>query len=407
MIRENFNVYKALIVGAGMSGLTASIVLSKRFSGENIALVERFDRVGKKILSTGNGQCNLTNVDCDKSHYHSNTDNGFFTSALEKYSNACMIDFFKELGVLTTVSDNKVYPLSKQASSVLDALRFKVQSLNVNCFLASKVVKAEKQKYFKITLENGEILYGENLIIAVGGKSASHLGTDGTSYELLTSFGHKLTKLYPSLVQLKTEKTAIKGMKGLKLKANVKAVLDGNVLAEKQGEVLFTDYGVSGNAIFYISSYVVDKKASLFIDLVPELSLKELTEFLQEKQSLCSYLTLENLLSGVINNKIASAILRNSGEFDLTKQVLEVDVKKVAKLIKNYEINVIGSMGFDNSQVTKGGISVNDFNPNTLESNLISGLYATGEVLDVDGDCGGYNLKWAFSSALAVANSVK
>lgn len=406
MIRENFKVYKALIVGAGMSGLTASIILSKRFSGEDIALIERLDRVGKKILSTGNGQCNLTNLDSNTIHYHSSVE-GFYIPTLEKFPNTSMIEFFNNLGVLTTVNDNKVYPLSKQASSVLDALRFKVQSLNVNCFLGSKVVKIEKQKHFKITLENGEVLYGENVIFVVGGKSASHLGTDGTSYSLVSSFGHKITKLYPSLVQLKTDKNQIKGMKGLKVLANVKAVLNNKVLTEKQGEVLFTDYGVSGNAIFYISSYVVDNKAKLLLDLVPELTTEELIDFLKKKQSFCSYLTLENALSGIINNKIGCAVLRNSGKFDLLAPITSVDVKTIVSLLKNYEIEVLGSMGFDNSQVTKGGIEVSDINLNTLESKLTKGLYFAGEVLDVDGDCGGYNLWWAFSSASVVANSIK
>ncbi len=406
MIRENFNVYKAIIVGAGMSGLTASIILSKRFFGKDIALIERLDRVGKKILSTGNGQCNLTNLDSSFCHYHSGLD-GFFVPTLEKFSNLKMIEFFNELGVLTTVSDNKVYPISKQASSVLDALRFKIDNLNVDTFLGSKVIKAEKQKHFIVTLENGQVLYGENLIIAVGGKSAPHLGTDGSSYDLITSFGHKLTKLYPSLVQLKTDKNSIKGMKGLKLTANVKAVSNGKVLVEKKGEVLFTDYGVSGNAIFYASSYVVDKKAKLVLDLVPELTQSELINFLEKKQSICSYLTVENMLSGIINNKIGSAILRNSGKFNLNQSITKVNIKDIVNFLKNYELEVVGSMGFDYSQVTKGGIDVIDINRETLESKLIKGLYLAGEVLDVDGDCGGYNLWWAFSSALVVANSIK
>ncbi len=406
MNRENFKVFKAIIIGGGMAGLTSAIILSKKFGGENIALVEGQNRVGKKILSTGNGQCNLTNLDLNLSHFHSKNSE-FFKNSIEKYNNNQMISFFNELGVLTTFEEGKVYPLSKQSSSVLDALRFKLESLNTRLFLGSKAIRTIKENLFKVTLSSGEILHGENLIIAVGGKSASHLGTDGTSYSLLTSFGHTLTNLYPSLVQLKTDKAKIKGMKGLKLKANVKAVVNEKTAVEKEGEVLFTDYGVSGNAIFYISSYVVDKKAKLILDLVPNLSKEDLKAFLIKKVKNCSYLTLENLLSGIINNKIASAVLRNNGFSDLNEKISSIDLEKIVNLVKNYEIDIVGSMGFDNSQVTKGGISVNEFDGVTLESKIICKLYAVGEVLDVDGDCGGYNLQWAFSSASAVSNSIK
>ncbi len=406
MNRENSKIFKAIIIGGGMAGLTSAIILSKNFGGENIALIEGQNRVGKKILSTGNGQCNLTNLDLSLSHFHSKN-SGFFKNSIEKYGNNQMISFFNELGVLTTLEEGKVYPLSKQAGSVLDALRFKLESLNTKVFLGSKAIRTIKENSFKVTLDNGEVLLSENLVVAVGGKSSSHLGTDGTSYSLLTSFGHTLTPLYPSLVQLKTDKCKIKGMKGLKLKANVKAIAGGKPVIEKEGEVLFADYGVSGNAIFYISSYVVDKKAKLVLDLVPNLSTKELNGFLTSKVKNCPYLTLENLLSGVINSKIASAVLRNSGFSDLTAKISSVNLEKIVSLVKNYEIDIVGYMGFDNSQVTKGGINVNEFNPLTLESKLLSNLYAVGEVLDVDGDCGGYNLQWAFSSALTASNSIK
>ncbi len=405
MIRENFKVFKVIIIGAGASGLVSAIELAKAFKGEDIALVEKFNRVGKKILSTGNGQCNLTNAKISNENYHSNR-SGFYTYAIEKYGADSMVKFFNDLGVLTTIGDDKIYPLSKQASSVLDALRFKIESLNVNTFLDSKVEKITKGEYFNITLSNGEILKGEKVIVAVGGKSASFLGTDGTSYNLLTDFGHKLTDLYPSLVQLKTDKAKIKGMKGLKLNASAKVISNGKTVKEKKGEVLFTDFGVSGNAIFYLSSYAVNKKCSISLDLVPDLSSEELFNFLTKKKNSCNYLTLENFLSGIINNKIASAVLRNSG-FDVSVSVSKVDVNKIVEVVKNYTLTVVGSMGFDNSQVTKGGIDVSDFDEKTLESKIVKGLYATGEVLDVDGDCGGYNLQWAYSSACVVCESVK
>ena len=405
MNRENSKVFKVVIIGAGASGLVSAIELAKRYSGENIALVEKLNRVGKKILSTGNGQCNLSNTSPLLDSYHSGV-NGFYNYALNKYGANSFTNFLNDLGILTTIDEDKIYPLSKQASSVLDGLRFKLESLNVNVFLESNVEKITKDKFFNVFLSNGDVLKGENVIVSVGGKSQSHLGTDGSSYELLTSFGHKLTKLYPSLVQLKTDKNKIKGMKGLKLKSKVKVVSNNIVIKERDGEVLFTDYGVSGNAIFFLSSYAVDKKCTLILDLVPEVQIETLTKFLNEKKLNCSYLTLENFLSGIMNNKIASAVLRNSG-FDLNMQVKKVDVERVVSIIKNYSLEVVGSMGYDNSQVTKGGISVEGFDDKTLESKLCKGLYATGEVLDVDGDCGGFNIQWAYSSARIVCDNIK
>ncbi len=406
MNRENLKVFKAIIIGGGMSGLVSAILLSKRFSGEQILLIEKQNRVAKKILSTGNGQCNISNSAVSIDNYHSNNIDKI-KEIIGKYTNSSLIEFFKELGVLIVEDDNKLYPSSKQASSIVDALRFKLSSLKTNVLLESKAIGTNREKFFEILLENGKTLYAENLIIAVGGKSGAHFGTDGSSYSLLTSFGHTLTRLYPSLVQLKTDINKIKGMKGLKTKANVKAVVDGRVVASKHGEVLFTEYGVSGNAIFNISSHVVDKKAKLILDLACNLSDGELIDFLKEKQKACNYLTLEHLFSGIINNKIACACLRNLGYKNLDESISKVDVYKIVSLIKNYEIEVTGNMGFDNSQVTKGGIELNSFDKKNLESKLVKGLYAVGEVLDVDGDCGGYNLQWAYSSACAVCENIK
>ena len=407
MNRENLSVKKVIIIGGGMAGLTCATQLSRNFNGNDICLIEKLQRVGKKILSTGNGQCNLTNVDCNLSHFHSEKSR-FCENIITNYGKNSVQSFFESLGIPLTQDGDKVYPLSKQASSVLDALRFKISALNTQCFLGEKIVDIKKKdNLFTVYSESGKTFNAQNVIVSVGGNSQKHLGTDGSSYSLLEKFGHKKTKLYPSIVQLKADVKRLKGLKGLKQKVNAFAVVDGEVLASSHGDIMFTDYGLSGNVAFYLSSYFAGKNNSFIkIDFCPELSEVELTNFIKNKKINCPYLTVEHLLSGIMNAKIACAVLRNIG-YSLDVMVDSVDAEEISKHVKNYRVEILGSLGFDGAQVTKGGITVCDFDSNSLQSKLIENLYATGEVLDVDGDCGGYNLTWAFSSAFAVADAIK
>lgn len=407
MNRENQSPFKAIIIGGGASGLALSIALGERFGGSNVLLLEKLDRVGKKLLSTGNGRCNLANVDNELVHYHSEN-NGYFNEIIKKYSSE-VPKFFNSIGVPLSVEDNKVYPLSKQASSVVDALRFKLESLGVITLTGIRANQVKKSgKIFTVLCENGKEFYGQNVIVSVGGKSQKHLGTDGTSYTLLENFNHSLTSLYPSIVQLKAKDLLrIKGLKGLKQKVRAKAIVDGKVLTQTEGDLMFTEYGLSGNVAFYLSSYLAGKKNGVIeVDFCSELSREDLLLLLTQKQRDCSYLKAEYLLLGIMNLKISQSLLRNENACNLQDEISSVDISKVLNAVKNYKIEISTTMGFDGAQVTKGGIKVKDFNPMTLESKFANGLYATGEVLDIDGDCGGYNLNWAFCSALAVSDSI-
>lgn len=406
MNRENLAGFKSVIIGGGASGLALAISLATKYGGKNIALVEKLDRVGKKLLSTGNGQCNISNKSEDLCHYHGENPS-FCHFALENYGNSHIEKFFKDIGVLLSFEGDKLYPLSKQASSVVDALRFKLESLGVNLFSGETAVKIVKENNFKTTLSSGKILSSETLVIATGGKAQKHLGSDGSGYDLLKSFNHTITKLTPSIVQLQTDIALIKGLKGLKQKVLAKAFGNGRELASIYGDVLFTDFGVSGNSAFYLSSYFKgDKNEYLQIDFCPELSLEELTLSLKQKQENCSYLSGEYLLSGIMTAKVGASIIRNLKLGDLTKSIVELDASKIALAIKEYKIPVIGRLGFDSAQVTSGGVKTSEFNNKTMESKLVKGLYAIGEVLDIDGDCGGFNLKWALSSAFVAADGI-
>ncbi len=407
MNRENSRKFKVAIVGGGASGLALSIMLAKKFKKGSVVLFERLDRVGKKLLQTGNGQCNLGNVDGKLHHFHGKNEE-FANYVITTYSSQ-IETFFNWLGIPLAEDNGKIYPLSKQASSVVDALRFKAENLGVEIRLNSKISSVKNcENSFTITTEEGLGTIAENLVICAGGKSQKHLGTDGSGYFLLQSLGHSLTSLYPSIVQLKTETAKIKGLKGLKQKVKAKAIVGGKVLAETSGDILFTDYGVSGNACFYLSSYLTgESDGYLNIDFCPELTFEGLKTQIENKQRECSYLSGEYILLGIMNNKIGSSVLRNSGFKDLGAPISSFSADKISKAVKDYSIKVVGTMGFDGAQVTKGGIDTGDFNEKTLESKLVKGLYACGEILDVDGDCGGYNLTWAFASAMAVSESIK
>ncbi|MBO5851778.1 MAG: aminoacetone oxidase family FAD-binding enzyme [Clostridia bacterium] len=407
MNRANSRQIKVAIIGAGASGIVTAIKLSKKFGGQNVCLIERNSRIGKKLLSTGNGQCNLSNKDVNLSNFHGKNPQ-FAYDLVTKYDYNDFTNFLNELGVLTVVDGFKLYPYSKQASSVLDALRFKLDSLGVNIYLDSKVVALSKQNLFTITLENGQTITAENVVVAVGGKSASFLGTDGSSYGLLTKFGHTLTSLNPAIVQLKVDKNKIKGLKGLKQKALVKALHNGKVLASFNGDVLFQEGFISGNAIFYVSSYLTGKdNSSVQIDFISNYEEDYIIKFLTDKAKKCNYLTCEYLFGGIVNNKIASFILKNELNVNLNDQITTLDIPLCVKTLKNYKLKIFATANFDASQVTNGGILTEEFNQETLESKLCNGLYATGEVLDIDGDCGGYNLQFAYSTACAVAEGVK
>ena len=370
----------------------------------------------KKILSTGNGQCNLSNVNSafQNSHYHGKNAK-FCAFALETYDHKSLIEFFNKIGVQTTIVEDKIYPLSMQANSVLDALRFKLESLGVDVYFNTTAYNISKNNLgFKIFSKNQNqdiILQTNKVLLATGGKSADHLGSDGSGYSLYESFGHKVTPLYPSICQLKTEN--VKGLKGLKQKANCYALVGDKILSQSYGDILFTDNGVSGNTVFYLSSYLVDKKdAYIVVDFCPTLSKERLTEIIYDKIKNCPYVKMHNLLSSIVNNKIGERIIISALNIKInenTPTISALTKSQIDAIIyqsKNYFFKVVGNAGFKNSQVTKGGLDVLDFNEKTMESKLQKGLYATGEVLDIDGDCGGFNLQFAYSSSRVASQGI-
>ena len=380
-----------LIIGGGASGMMAALTAS-RDPSNRVLLAERQARLGRKLLATGNGRCNLTNQNMDLRHYYGENKD-FCAYALKHFDPKATLAFFRSLGLLTvTEPSGRVYPYSDSANSVLDVLRLPLeQRENVELLTGREILSLRRRGgTFVAGTEAGE-LTADRVIVCAGGLAGSKLGGTEMGYKLLASLGHSRTRLYPSLVQLKTETGLVRSLKGVRCEALVKY---GSLV--KRGELQFTDYGVSGPVIFELSRGALG--GELEIDFLPDLKEGEVLELLESRCKTMPELKAEDLLTGIVHNRLGRTLLRACG-ISLEQPCRSVySLDRVANICKSLTLTVLGTTGMDQAQVTAGGIRTEEFDPETLESRLCPGLYAAGEVLDIDGDCGGYNLQWAWSS---------
>ena len=397
------------ILGGGASGMAAALAARESLAC-SVLLLERQSRVGRKLLATGNGRCNLSNAAVSPEHYHG-ADASFAAFALERFGTEETLAWFASLGLVTRTEDSgRIYPLTDAAGSVVDALRLAMDARGVKTvcgFTAASTVR--RDGYFSITSDQGELVECDRLIIACGGMAGAKLGGVRDGYDLLASFGHERTALYPSLVQLKTDSTWTKSMKGVRAQAVVTLERQGIVLARTVGEVQFAEYGVTGPAIFDISRAAASAGAGcdVVLRLLPEMDEIDIMHYLTYKQNEFPNYLNENLLTGCLHNAIARTVLRRAG-VALDRRLFslsEADLRRVADLLQRFELPLQGPMGFAAAQVTAGGMRTVQFDPHTMESLLVSGLYACGEVLDIDGDCGGFNLQWAWASGRIAGRS--
>lgn len=378
--------FDVAIIGGGAAGLACAVSLKQFAPSLSVAIVEAGARPGKKLAATGNGQGNVSNSDMSPCHFH-----GSFAPLAARLSREYdVLSLFDSL--FTADKSGKIYPAGKQASSLSDCLIKKVNSSGVEVFLSSKVVSIDGA--FSLTLSDGKKLQAKRVVLAAGGCAQKQFATDGNAFDLAKSMGHTVTPLYPSLVQLKTDMTYIKTLKGIRAECRLTAYSDGEKIASNEGDIIFTDYGVSGNAVFSISSHIAHLKGvTLSVEFLPEFTLEEIEENMRSKQSL-GY-EYSELLSGSLHNQVGRAIMRRA----------DGDISKAARLVKDFRLSVTGSIGFDYAQVTKGGIPFREVDDN-LQSKIKRGLYLVGEVVDLDGDCGGYNLTWAFASGMHAARAI-
>ena len=377
------------IIGGGASGLAAAALLC-RTTKLDIALIEGGGRLGKKLAASGNGQGNISNAHISAQNYHG-------SGAARAYDIiSCFGKVYERLfyGRFTCDERGRIYPAGRQASALSDCLIAEVRRGGVNVLTGARVVSLEKGGQFVLRLSDGSSLTARYVVMCVGGKAQKQFGTDGSSYALARAFGHRITPLFPSLVQLKTDVAHIKTLRGIRADCNVRAVAEDGGEMSARGDVIFTDYGVSGNAVFSVSPVFAGSRGKICIGFAPGISEEELVADIRLKQSL-GYERSE-VLALTLNNQIGRAIVRRAGSGDAAV---------IAHTAKNFTLEVNGTLGFDYAQVTRGGVDMSDVNDD-LESALCPGLFFAGEVLDVDGDCGGYNLTWAFASAARVAEAI-
>lgn len=381
--------YDVAIVGGGASGLACAVRLLRNAPELKIAVIEAGERLGKKLASTGNGQGNVTNTDMSAEYYFGNKDlvKKIALSpdriSLEEQLFHCMLHADER---------GRVYPVGRQASALVDSLIHDLQHGGAEILLNTKVTAIDKR--LKMTLSSGQTLTARFAVLCTGGKAQKQYKTDGSAYALAQSLGHGLTQLFPSLVQLKTDTEHTKILKGIRVDCGVTACMNGQTLARTRGDVIFTEYGVSGNAIFAISPYVADRHGTvLSLNFLP-FDDEKIIRDIEEKKKL-GYRDGE-LLSGTLHNQIGRAIIRRCGSNR---------AEDICSTAKSFILNVVGTLGFDYAQVTRGGVET-DGVTEELESKYVRNLFLAGELLDIDGCCGGYNLHWAFSSGYAAADGI-
>ena len=390
-----------IIIGAGASGMMAALTAAEA-PGRRVILLERQQRAGRKLLATGNGRCNLTNTGAAIENYHGES-RDFAAPALDAFPPQAVLDFFRGLGLVTVEEyGGRVYPLSDSANSVLDVLRFHMEAKGVELKAAepAREVKREKQGFTVVT--DAEHLHADKLIVACGGAAGAKLGGVSDGYELLKMLGHKRTALYPSLVQLVTAPEYPRALKGVRADGALRLYAGKSLLAESRGELQFIETGVSGPAVFDLSRAAATggKGLTLAADFLRDYDEAVLLALLKQRRETLPGLPAGDMLTGIVHNRLGKMLVRYAA-LNANAPLRELDDEALGKLVsacKDFRLPVQGTEGFDKAQVTAGGVKTSGFNPETLESWFVPGLFACGEVLDIDGDCGGYNLQWAWAS---------
>ncbi len=397
--------YDVLIVGGGAAGLAAAA----RLAGQpvQVLLLERNPRVGKKILSTGNGRCNLSNEQMSADFYGEAA--GFVRTLYETVPPENVLAFFHSLGLMTLSEEGRIYPRTMAAASVLDILRQAIDAPNITLLTDTKVSSLRQDRSGMWIAETQErTFHARNVLLAAGGFASPKSGSDGSGAALLRSLSLPLTPPSPALVQMKT-RPALPALKGLRTRAALSLFVDGNCVRRETGELLFTDYGISGVCVFQLSGDAAvalseHHSVSVRIHFLPELEPENVPEWLRSRLAQLDHGPLGTCFTGVFQRVLAEAILKASGLRPDQSMLTAAEQRRLCEHIAAFPLDITGTLGFDHAQVTRGGLKLSAVNPQTME--VRPGLYAAGEVLDCDGPCGGYNLHFAFASGIAAADAI-
>ena len=397
------------IIGGGASGMAAALAAAED-PGNRVVLLERQARLGRKLQATGNGRCNLSNLHAGREGYHGDTP-GFSRFALTQFPPERTLEWFGALGLYAVAEESgRVYPYSDQANSVVDVLRFALEKPNIRLELGCEVEKIRKTaKGFRLEWVDGA-LDCDRLIIACGGLAGTKLGGSMSGYKLLRSLGHRCTRLRPNLVQVKTAWGGVASLKGVRANCRAEILHEGALVRAGAGELQFTECGLSGPVMFELSRDVCQERGSWVcrLDFLPDMPEQTLLAALTRRTG--TALPASELFTGILHNRLGRVLTQAAG-IPLSAPISslrEAQLAEAARMAKGLEALLTEPLGMDSAQVTAGGIVTAEFNEETMESKLCPGLFACGEVLDVDGDCGGYNLQWAWSSGrLAGINAGK
>ena len=408
-----YSMLDIIVIGGGPAGMMAAIMAKRE--GHNVLLLERNDRLGRKLLATGNGRCNYTNVNLSIDNYHGENEK-FAMSALSQFNVEMTMDFLEQLGITPSVDEGgKVFPFSYQSSSVLDVLTMELRKLKVDIEYDTLVKDISKNEDgFDIWTSKGNYI-GDRVILTSGGLALPNSGSDGLGYSLVKDFGHRLTRTYPALVQLELEGDVYKPISGVKFLGEASLFIDGKFIKKDKGDILFTDYGISGPPILQLSRGAIgglldNRDVEIRVSILHGEDHSEVLNYLYYRFGLMGDKSVSEAMVGLINTKLIDPVLRESkiNKNRYVSQIRSEEIERLARTLIDWRFKVSGNKSYKFAQVTAGGIETNHINNTTLESELVEGLYFAGEVLDVDGDCGGFNLQWAWSSGyIAGVNASK
>ena len=390
------------VIGGGAAGMMAAITAARK--GARVTILEAGDRLGKKILATGNGRCNLGNRVLDEGCYYGSC--RFLRDALNSFGTKETISFFEGLGLMIKDKNGYLYPFCEQASAVLDVLRHEIKELGIQVEYDAKVssVMPKDKQGFMVKSQHGSMEF-DHVIITCGGKASPKTGSDGSGYEIARKLGHRVTEVLPALTYLKCKESFFKSIAGVRTDAVITLYKkDGEMLCEERGELQLTEQGISGIPTFQLSSIAARsllrmREIQATIDFLPDVKEAEIAGLAQRRRTLCGERTIEEFFTGILNKKVMALLLKSAGlkPADSSKTLTEKRIADVLMLAKSFRITVVGTGDFQNCQVCSGGVDCGQVTQ-TMESKLVRGIFFAGEILDVDGRCGGYNLQWAWTS---------
>lgn len=391
---------KIIIVGAGASGMTAAIAAARQ--GAHVTVLEKMEKPGKKLLITGNGRCNLTNRDLSIENDYRGAGEDFVKQVLEQFTVEDTLAFFGELGLLTRDRNGYIYPYTDQAGTVLELLLQEMRRLKIKMKYGESVTEIQKTAAGFLVHTAAWSYPCDHVILCTGGKAAPRTGSDGSGYALAASCGHSIKPVYPALVPLKAGGDLPRMLSGTRNQAALSLEIDGKIRHREEGELQWTDYGVSGIVVFQLSRFAAaalakKRKVRLHIDLMPEYTAEEIKELLVQKDERFPEETAQELLTGILKKKTAAALVKKAGKKACSEKGQDF-FRTALSFLKDLTLEITGTKSFDMAQVCAGGVPAAEVSAKTLESLKMPGLYLAGELLDVDGICGGYNLQWAWSS---------